>query len=85
MTLHFKIICAAFQNSKYYGIAMDYVSNGELYDHVELKHGMTETSAQEMFAKIVHGVQHCHSNGIAHRDLKLENILLDQHQEPKVI
>ena len=64
---------------------MEYISNGELFGHVELKQGMTETSSKEMFAKIVYGVQHCHSNGIAHRDLKLENILLDQHQEPKVI
>ena len=64
---------------------MEYVSNGELYDYVELKNGMTETSARAMFTKILHGVQHCHRNGIAHRDLKLENILLDQHREPKVI
>ena len=64
---------------------MEYVSGGELFEFVQQVKGMSEAHAQEMFAKIVHGVQHCHSNGIAHRDLKLENILLDQHQEPKVI
>ena len=63
---------------------MEYISGGELFDHVQKEKGMNEICAQEMFRKIVHGLQHCHSNGITHRDLKLENILLDEHQQPKV-
>ena len=63
---------------------MEYVSGGELFDYIQKKDGMNETRAQEMFISIVHGVQHCHENGIVHRDLKLENILLDKHHQPKV-
>lgn len=74
----------AFETTKYYVIAMEYMSGGELFDYVQKKEGMGESNAREMFSGIVQGVQHCHNNGIAHRDLKLENILLDEANKPKV-
>lgn len=37
------------------------------------------------FKKIVEGVQHLHKKGILHRDLKLDNILLDKYLNPKII
>ena len=36
------------------------------------------TATQRFFAQMVAGVQHLHSRGIVHLDLKLENMLLDQ-------
>ena len=74
----------AFETPKHSAIVMEYVSGGELFDYVQKKEGMNETSAQEMFINVVHGVQHCHRKGVAHRDLKLENILLDKDHQPKV-
>ncbi len=73
-----------FETKEYFGIAMEYVSEGELFDFVQKEEGMKEEAAKEMFGKILNGVQHCHSKGIAHRDLKLENILLDKENNPKV-
>lgn len=35
--------------------------------------------------KLLRAVAHCHENGIAHRDLKLENILLQPDGEVKII
>ena len=34
------------------------------------------------FAKISKSVEKCHNKGICHRDLKLENIMLDKNNEP---
>ena len=81
---NFPLLSLAFETPKHFVIVMEYVSGGDLFDYVQNKEGINETSAQEMFKKIVHGVQHCHRKGITHRDLKLENILLDKDNQPKV-
>lgn len=73
-----------FETKEHFGIAMEHVSEGELFDYVQKQEGMKEEAAKEMFRGIVNGMQHCHSKGIAHRDLKLENILLDKENVPKV-
>ena len=73
-----------FETKDYFGIAMEHVSEGELFDYVQKQEGMKEEAAKEVFRGIVKGVQHCHSKGITHRDLKLENILLDKENTPKV-
>ena len=37
-----------------------------------------ETEARRIFQQLVSAVAYCHSNGVVHRDLKAENILLGQ-------
>ena len=38
-----------------------------------------------MFKAIVSAIAYCHSKQICHRDIKLENILLDEQGNPKLI
>lgn len=45
---------------------------------------MTETEAKRTFSQIVSAVNYCHSQGVVHRDLKAENLLLDQNMNIKV-
>ncbi|MBN3302073.1 NUAK1 kinase, partial [Amia calva] len=59
-------------------IVMEYASSGELYDYVSDQQKLNETEARHIFRQITSAVHYCHKNGIVHRDLKLENILLDQ-------
>ena len=37
-----------------------------------------------IFSKILRGVLSCHKEGICHRDIKLDNILLDENFNPKI-
>ncbi|KAJ8394896.1 hypothetical protein AAFF_G00042510 [Aldrovandia affinis] len=59
-------------------IVMEYASQGELYDHVNERRRLPEPEARDIFRQITSAVHYCHKNGVVHRDLKLENILLDQ-------
>ncbi|KAK9371290.1 kinase-like domain-containing protein [Lipomyces kononenkoae] len=68
------------QNDKYIGIVLEYASGGELFNYILENKTIKENSACRLFAQLVSGVDYLHSKGIVHRDLKLENLLLDKHK-----
>lgn len=45
---------------------------------------MSEPEAKRIFSQIVSAVSYCHSQGVVHRDLKAENLLLDHNMNIKV-
>ena len=65
-------------------LILDYASKGDFYDYIHYPGGFQERHAKFIFKKILEGVQVCHNSGICHRDLKMENILLDEHFNPKI-
>ncbi|XP_008412088.1 NUAK family SNF1-like kinase 1 [Poecilia reticulata] len=65
-------------------IVMEYASRGELYDYIQERKRLPETEARSIFRQIASAVHYCHKNGVVHRDLKLENILLDQDLNVKL-
>ena len=66
-------------------IILEYASKGELLKYIfYTKIGFSELHSKLIFYKILKGVEACHSVGICHRDLKLENILLDDKFSPKI-
>ncbi|SCV05787.1 LANO_0H15170g1_1 [Lachancea nothofagi CBS 11611] len=68
------------QNSKYIGIVLEYASGGEFYKYIQKKRRLKEGAACRLFAQLVSGVCYMHSKGLVHRDLKLENLLLDKQE-----
>lgn len=58
-------------------LILEYCEGGELFDMV-LEHGyMAEPDCLRYIQELVLALWFSHSNGITHRDLKLENLLLD--------
>lgn len=56
----------------------------ELYNYL-LRHGpLPIEKAQKIFTQLVGAVAHVHNMSCVHRDLKLENILLDKHENVKL-
>jgi serine/threonine protein kinase len=70
-------------NKKLY-IVMELVTGGELCDRLERHRRVDETLARQYFQQLVDGVDFCHKNGVAHRDLKTENLLVDANVEIKI-
>ncbi|XP_048487957.1 serine/threonine-protein kinase par-1 isoform X3 [Plutella xylostella] len=65
-------------------LVTEYAPSGEIFDHLVSKGRMPEPEAARAFAQMVAAVGYCHANGIVHRDLKAENLLLDKHMNIKL-
>ncbi|KAF5375380.1 hypothetical protein D9615_007961 [Tricholomella constricta] len=68
------------ETDKYIGIILEYASGGELFDHILAHRYLRERDAAKLFSQLISGVWYIHQKKIVHRDLKLENLLLDRHR-----
>jgi serine/threonine protein kinase len=66
---------------------MEYVENGSLHGYLKSKSNrrLDEDDAKRIIRQITEGLKYCHSRCITHRDIKLENLLLDSHKSMKII
>ncbi|CEF64080.1 MAP/microtubule affinity-regulating kinase 3 [Strongyloides ratti] len=72
------------ENDKKICLVMEYCSGGELFDYLGKVKRFSDNEARKKFRQIVSAVQYLHHNGIVHRDLKAENILLDDKGNIKI-
>lgn len=73
-----------FLTSTHLGIAMEYAAGGELFDRIVKATRFSEDEARYFFQQLISGVAWCHKQGVCHRDLKLENTLLDGKPSPRL-
>jgi serine/threonine protein kinase len=66
----------AFQNPSKLYLVLDYMSGGDLYT-LRSKREFGERQVRIYVGEITLALEHLHNLGIMHRDVKLENILLD--------
>ncbi|CEM38022.1 unnamed protein product [Vitrella brassicaformis CCMP3155] len=66
-------------------LIMEYASGGELFDYINAHRGLTDREACKFLQQILAGVEKLHRMGVAHRDLKAENLLLDEYRDIKVV
>jgi serine/threonine protein kinase len=58
-------------------MVMEYASGGELFEYVQKRKRLGEIRAKMLMFQILSAVDYLHLKGIVHRDLKLENVLMD--------
>lgn len=57
-------------------VVMDACEGGEMFEHVVARGGISEEAAAPVVLQVCAALRHAHERGVAHRDIKLENILL---------
>ncbi|KAE9610196.1 putative protein kinase CAMK-OST1L family [Lupinus albus] len=65
-------------------ILMEYAAGGELFERICSAGRFSEDEARYFFQQLISGVHYCHAMQICHRDLKLENTLLDGSPAPRL-
>ena len=74
-----------FQDEMRLYFVMPFIHGAEMYKYYCKKNYLAEDEVKFYITQIVLGVGYLHDKGIAHRDLKLENILVDQDGYVKLI
>ncbi|XP_070573823.1 serine/threonine-protein kinase MARK2-like [Ptychodera flava] len=71
-------------------LVMEFAAGGDLLEFINntsMKNGLGgigEEMSRKMFRQLVLGIAHCHQLNVVHRDLKCENILLDEYNNVKI-
>jgi serine/threonine protein kinase len=65
-------------------LVLELVTGGTLLDYILEKDELPEPEAAKMFRQIISAIEYSHRNLVIHRDLKAENILLDEEGNVKI-
>lgn len=77
----------ALDTSKQIYLVMDYIGGGSLHHFLKKRPGrrLEDQVAKRLFFQVCQGVRYLHDRHIVHRDVKLENLLLDEAGTVKII
>lgn len=65
-------------------IVLEYVEGGLLFDLCQMMGPMGEEAGRVFIHQLIDSLEYMHSNNVVHRDLKLENILIDNELNLKI-
>ena len=63
---------------------MEYINGGNLFSFLKKRRKVSEKTAKFLYKQIILGIKYIHSHNIVHRDIKLENILIDLNNNIKI-
>jgi len=73
-----------FQDKEYLFIVLEYVPGGELFHHLSRARKLPISAVRFYIAGLVIILEALHSNDIVYRDIKPENVMLDENGYAKL-
>ncbi|GJP71989.1 hypothetical protein CLOP_g2767 [Closterium sp. NIES-67] len=67
---------AAFEDPGAIHIVMQLCRHGDLFDYIKTRTRLSEATAACILSQLLQALQHCHTMGVIHRDVKPENVLI---------
>ena len=69
-----------FEDHKELILIFELLAEGDLYAKLKSKYKFSEIEISSIITQIMRGLEFLHNNGVMHRDIKLDNILLSELQ-----
>ena len=66
-----------FESSRHFNMVLEYSGGGDLLQFVKTRSKLTESESAQILNQLLSGLQACHDKNIIHRDVKLDNVLID--------
>ncbi|KAM8831835.1 uncharacterized protein AB9W97_003240 [Spinachia spinachia] len=82
---HIVVLLETLETENSYYMAMELCAGGDLMDRICDRKRLEEKEVRRYTRQILSAVEHLHQHGIVHRDLKIENFLLDEHNNIKIV
>ena len=73
------------QTPNHFFIVMEYCDGKDIMDYILKKNFLSESESLKYFQQLINALFYLHSQNIAHRDIKIDNILLDRNKNLKLI
>ena len=73
------------QTAQHIFIIMEYCEGKEILDYILTKNRLNELESLKYFQQLINCLFYLHSQNIAHRDIKIDNMLLDSNKDLKLI
>ena len=77
-------ILDTFETEKYIFIIMENIAGGDLLSFVKKRTKLNEKVCKYIFKQILEAIKYIHSKNIVHRDIKLDNVLIDLNNNIKI-
>eukprot|EP00929_Paragymnodinium_shiwhaense_P087318 TRINITY_DN47541_c0_g1_i1.p1 TRINITY_DN47541_c0_g1~~TRINITY_DN47541_c0_g1_i1.p1 ORF type:complete len:1263 (+),score=275.36 TRINITY_DN47541_c0_g1_i1:85-3873(+) len=65
------------ETSQHVVLVMEFAAGGDLLKYVRQRRRLSEQCSQDFFRQLMEGIEYMHGLSVVHRDIKLENLLLD--------
>ena len=82
---HIAQLYQIMETPRYIYIIMEYCEGKDLMDYIITKTRLTEMESLKLFQQLISALTYLHNQNIAHRDIKIDNMLLDAQMNLKLV
>lgn len=75
-----------FEDDNHLYVVLEHMLKGDMFDVLYNEHSdpLSEKEARDIFSDLIKGISYLHSQNIIHRDIKLENLLMNETGDIKI-